>query len=471
MRILSVLQNTVVLMALSLGIVTACTGAEEGASEDATEDAGDAPFDVADVGDEVLLEPQVACIDVIPGTVVFGGRKPTNLHLLPIQIVNCSTTAALEIFAIAFKGQDGPETTCVGPFCATIAPERGIGGFDASTPLIIAAKERLILNVVYTPTQEAELGANGQPILDEATLLITSNAPGSIEEISVSGFGAFVTCPIAIARVAEGEEVIPQTVLHLDGGSSTSNVGNITAYEWSVEQPLFSASKFIPTNDYPTPSFEANVAGKYTFRLDVWNADGLKSCAPAKTTVFVVPDEAIHVELLWTSPGDPNPFDEGPLVGTDLDLHFTHPNASEYDLDGDGIEDPWFDLDWDTFWYWPQHDWGNSNDFDDNPSLDRDDVDTNGPENFNFNAPEDGLTYAIGVNYWDDHGFGTSFAAARVYVYGQMVFEVKDVVMYDHDMWWVAKLAWPSGEVTEKLKDDGSRWITHDYHHPDFYQP
>ena len=417
---------------------------------------------------EVLANQEGACIKVVPETIDFGGKVPPNQYLLPVQIENCSTTKELEIYGIDFEG--GVDR-CVGPYCAMIPPELGSGDFDMTSPLIIEANGSMILNVIYTPTQEAEVGEDGQPVRDEATLLIESNAFVSTKQVSVTGFGVPDTCPVAVIHIEEGEEVIPQTVLHLHGENSYSNAGNITTYEWSVEQPALSASKFVPTNSYPTPSFEANVAGKYIFRLDVWDEFGRKSCFSSEAVVFVVPDEAIHVELLWTSPGDPDPLDEGPLVGTDLDLHFTHPNASQYDLDGDGLKDPWFDPSWDTFWYYPLQNWGSITSNEDNPSLDRDDVDTNGPENINLDVPEDGKSYAFGVNYWDDHGFGTSFATVRVYVYAQLVFEVKDVVMYDHDMWWVGDIEWPSGQVKAKMTDAGSYWITHDYHHPQFYQP
>ena len=278
-------------------------------------------------------------------------------------------------------------------------------------------------------------------------------------------------CPVAVIVIEEGEEVIPQTVLHLHGESSHSSWGDVTQYAWSVEQPTLSASAILPSPSASTPSFTANVAGKYIFRLHVWDEDGEKSCYPAEVVVWVVPDESIHVELLWTTPGDLDPTDEGPLVGSDLDLHLAHPDASQYDLDGDGVKDPWFDATWDTFWFYPTHNWGSATSVDDNPSLDRDDVDGRGPENVNLGLPEENKSYAVGVNYWDDHMFGQSFATVRVYVYAQLVFEVQDVMLVDHDMWWVANIDWPSGQVTAKMNQYGNYWITHDYHHPLFYQP
>ena len=416
---------------------------------------------------EILANQEGACIKVVPDVVDFGGKVPPNQYLLPVQVENCSATKALEIYRVEFEG--GTDR-CAGSYCAMIPPELGSGDFDLTSPLVIPAKGAMSLNVIYAPSQAAVLGEDGQPVRDEATLLIESNAFVSTKQVAVTGFGIPDTCPVAVIHIEEGEEVDTQTVLHLHGENSFSNTGTITKYEWSVEQPALSASKFVPSVSYPSPFFEANVAGKYIFRLDVWDEFGRKSCFSSEVVVAVIPCEAIHVELLWTSPGDPDPMDEGPLVGTDLDLHFAHPNASQYDLDGDGIKDPWFDPLWDTFWYYPVQEWGSIMLLEDNPSLDRDDVDGNGPENTNLDVPEDGRSYRVGVNYWDDHGFGASYATVRVYIRSQLAFEVKDVAMIDHDMWWVCSIDWPSGEVTAQMTDAGGLWMTHDYHHPQFYQ-
>jgi len=417
---------------------------------------------------QVTANQEGACVEVIPAEVDFGGKVPPNQYLLPVELKNCSSTKQLEIAKIDFEnGID----RCEGPFCVQIPPELGDGLFNAEAPLVVNAGASIIVNVLYAPTKESEVDESGQPIRDRAVLIVESNAFTATTQVQVSGFGIPDDCPVAVIHIEEGEEVIPQTVLHLHGENSYSNAGNINKYEWEVEQPALSASKFVPTPSYPSPTFEANVAGKYVFKLNVWDEYGRKSCFSAEAVVFVVPDEAIHVELLWTSPGDPNPDDEGPMAGTDLDLHFAHPNASQEDLDGDGKKDPWFDPTWDTFWFYPLQNWGSISSNDDNPSLDRDDVDGNGPENINLDVPEDSKTYAFGVNYWDDHGFGSAFATVRVYVYAQLVFEVKDVVMYDHDMWWCGSIDWPSGQVKSKMSANGGYWLTHDYHHPLFYQP
>jgi hypothetical protein len=169
----------------------------------------------------------------------------------------------------------------------------------------------------------------------------------------------------------------------------------------------------------------------------------------------VTPDEAIHVELLWSTLGDPDEFDEGPKVGTDLDLHVVHEYSGGQDLDGDGLADGYFDEKWDCFWYNPFPEWGTIDpNLDDNPGLDRDDTDGAGPENMNLSVPEDGITYKVGVHYWKDPkspdfpmGFGPSLATVRVYIFGQEVWKKEDVNLVEKDMWEVCEIAWPEQTV------------------------
>jgi hypothetical protein len=177
---------------------------------------------------------------------------------------------------------------------------------------------------------------------------------------------------------------------------------------------------------------------------------------PAEVEVFVNPDEAIHIELLWNTANDPDQTDNGPIAGADLDLHFAHPLAvGGFDGDGDGQPDGWFDLPFDTFWYNEQPNWGSIDPaVDDDPSLDRDDTDGAGPENVNLNIPENNTRYKVGVHYWKDHGFGPSFVTVRVFIFGVLVFELTDVELVNHDMWTVTHIEWPptNGKPPELVK-------------------
>jgi hypothetical protein len=266
--------------------------------------------------------------------------------------------------------------------------------------------------------------------------------------------------PTAIIKVAEGEEVCPGTLIHLNGEESYSPNGVIAKYEWSVDQPIWNQGMFIPSATFPNPTFEANVAGKYTFYLTVYDEAGIPSCFPAVYTVIVMCSEGIHVELTWHTPGDPNETDEGPDMGSDLNLHFTHPWAQGPDRDGDGKPDGWFHIPFDCFWFNPQPNWGIYDPAaQDDPALDRDDTDGAGPENINLVKPED-VTYRVGVHYWYDHGFGPAHATVRVYIYANLQFEVTDVELKNGDMWEVGSIEWPSGKITPAAGKDGEYKIT-----------
>ena len=121
--------------------------------------------------------------------------------------------------------------------------------------------------------------------------------------------------------------------------------------------------------------------------------------------------------------------------GADLDLHFLHPNGN------------WNTLPFDVFWSNPEAEWGAPGPSD-NPSLDIDDTDGAGPENINMRDPESGVTYAVGVYYYDDTGFGPSYATVRMYIRGTQRFEWRDMYLpKGQSFWYVATIAWPSTDI------------------------
>ncbi len=243
-------------------------------------------------------------------------------------------------------------------------------------------------------------------------------------------------CPVAAIVCAEGDEVIPQTVLHLDGTTSWSPFGAIAEYRWSVTQPPGSKSLLIPDDEWPEPKFEANVAGNYHFELEVWDTTGAAGCAPAAFDVAVIPDDGIHVELLWHTPADPDETDTGWGQGSDLDIHLSHP-----------VTEGWFDPVYDCHHYNKTPEWGSSNpQVDDDPRLDRDDIDGAGPENINIHSPQQ-LSYRVGVHSWSEHGYGGSIAEIRVYLGSVLAFQWGGVEIGGNDMWDVCWIHYSKGEV------------------------
>jgi hypothetical protein len=397
----------------------------------------------------------VPCIAVDPAKVNFGGKEAGQKSIVPLEISACGE-ASLELHDIFVKGGSSPD------FDLDLST---LGHYPtAELPVIIPSGASVMVDVIFIPDAPNPTTEDGTLILDTGMLVIVNNSFEKEKEVEFSGAGVEHECPTSIVKCAEGDEVIPQTILHLLGDESYAANGTIQKWEWDVSQPAGSQSVFLPSYTFPNPTFETMVAGVYTFYLTVYDQTEAPSCFPAEYEVVVIPGEAIHVELLWHTPEDLDETDTGPEAGSDLDLHFLHPWAAGPDLDDDGAPDGWFDIPFDCFWSnahpnWSSYDPG----IDDDPGLDRTDTDGAGPEIMNLDNPEN-VPYRVGVHYWSDHGYGASYATVRVYIYAQLVFEVEDVMLVDLDMWEVCSIEWPSGEVQVTTDDAGQYKITHHYH-------
>jgi len=434
-------------------------------SGDGEDDAGVKTGRGQDVGLDIdpgdLLPDPASCIQVNPASVNFGGKLVGTVSTLPLKF-SCCSEIPLQLYDIRMAEGSSPDF------------DLDLSAMDhvptAEDPVVVAPGESVLVDVRFVPDVENPVGEDGELVLDEGGLRIDSNAVNAPTDVPVQAAGVCNCCPTAVIKVAEGEEVIPQTMLHLQGDESFASNGTIQKWEWGVEQPQGSQSVFVPSCTFPNPTFEANVAGVYTFYLTVYDQTNTPSCFPATFEVVVLPCEPIHIELLWHTPGDLDETDTGPDAGSDLDLHFLHPSAAGPDLDGDGAPDGWFDIPFDCFWFNVYPNWGSYDpSINDDPGLDRDDTDGAGPENINLDIPEN-VIYRVGVNYWNEHGYGPAFATVRVYIYAQLVFEVADVELHDSDMWSVCTVEWPAGKVQVTIDKAGEYKIVPDYHNPFFFQ-
>lgn len=334
---------------------------------------------------------------------------------------------------------------------------------DISFPLVLPVNKTFTIPITFIPDAVAEV-VDGAPEMHKGSFVITANTALAERTVALSGWGVDTLCPTAVIG-AVPEEVIPQTVLHLDATQSFAATGGVDAYLWEVVTPSGDVEQFLPSSTAPQPTFQVNLVGQYTFVLKVRDANGQWTsdsggCLPATRTVLVVSDELIHVELLWHTPGDPDETDIGSEAGADLDLHFVHPFALASGGDG------WFHPVFDTYWSNIEPNWNDYTETFDDPSLDRDDTDGGGPENVNLDNPEVGVTYRVGVHYWDDHGFGDSDATVRIYIHSTLVYERAGVTLWPDDMWHVADIAWPSAQVTAVTLPDGQLDIVPHYPRP-----
>jgi hypothetical protein len=404
----------------------------------------------------IKANSEVPCIKLSPTAVNFGGVLNGGEDTRTVTVTSCGGT---QLCLGGFDFADG--TAAPGEFSMDFTPMKAICpdidvnvGPTKDKPCCIAANGKFTtFTVKYSPADVSPEDPNnkGQQIPDTVNIVATSNAfANPPPSVAVSGTGVLQTCPIAKIDITEGDEVVPQTTLHLKGDGSKGTGGQaIKTYKWTAKQPAGSNKGFQPSSSFPNPTFVPDAAGEYEFCLEVADANGVKSCSQTCQKVLVVPNNAVHVELLWDTPSDPDQTDTGPAAGADMDLHFANYLASGPDIDCDGAGDPWFNNPFDCFWFNNSPQWGSaSSAIKDDPTLDLDDTDGAGPENLNLEHPEGDPAlprfYSIGVHYWNDHGYGVSFSTITVYLFGAVALKIDKISMNPLDMWYVGKLNWPN---------------------------
>lgn len=368
------------------------------------------------------------CINLsVQDQVDFGQVSVAQTAQKTITIENCARTPDLEISAIELTDDAGG--------VLAINPQSLPDGLP-DMPAILPARERT--NFVMTCTPAGEEVYQGE-------LRIVSDDPASPEILlPVSCSGTNNQCPqaSAVGKIQGTNveqtyiETLPLDTIEFDGTASTDPDGTVARHEWTVlSRPQGSTARLLPNAQSPTPRLFLDLAGEYEVELKVYDDQGTESCnEPAIVTIIAVPDDDIHVQLVWDSPSDPDQTD---TYGTDLDLHYMHPIGD------------WNSAPWDIFWQNRTADWGMQGNPNDDPSLDIDDTDGAGPENVNHSNPEQGKTYRTGVYYYDDHQLGASYATMRIYIRGQLAFEAENHYMPGLDTFWdVGAIDWPSGSIT-----------------------
>jgi hypothetical protein len=379
------------------------------------------------------------CIEVTPGSLHFGGKTPGTTTSQSLEIHSCGA-APLEVQEIALSADSLP------------AFGLDLGGLPATpsteAPLVLEAGGALTVHVSYVEQcPDALFNEDGTPA-GPGAVVIHSNAPSGETIIPIEIAGVPPMMPVAVIECQEGNEVVPGTVLHLVGDGSyvqCDEEASIAKYQWDVDQPEGSASKFIPSADFPNPSFDVGLAGVYTFYLTVYDENDTPCCFPATYEVVVVPDQAIWIELFWHIPGYSDEVEPETVWDGTPDLHLAHPLAEGPDVDGDGTIEPWFNTPYDCWWFNSSPDWGP-------PGPEGDPVCT--PGAVTFLSPES-LQYRFGVHYQDE-GYGPAYATVRVYIFATLVLEMADVELHDCEVWEVGTVEWPSGKVTATVNGDGS---------------
>jgi hypothetical protein len=342
------------------------------------------------------------CFD--PSPLDFGNLGVGQTRQLPLVLRNCGLVP-FDLASLTVAGTS-PTTT---EFTLS-----GLPTFPASLP----TGGTVTVQASYSPKTQRQDAATVTAVIDSATVTTT---------LAGRGVGASCSGTPPTAKAGPDRTVKPLTAVTLNGSGSTAPNGGIV-YTWRfVSAPPNANPTFTSGATTATPTFPANLVGDYVVELVVRDRLGCQSL-PSTTTVHVVPDKKIHVELSWAQ-------DFG-----DMDLHYTGPGGS-----------PW--TRGDVYFSNKKPDWGLNNTVaadgisTNDPALDIDDVWGIGPENVTQAQPFDGA-YNVSVHYFCSRqcfffscsgSFGPATATLRVYIDGVKQFEASQN-MTQRDLWEAATI-------------------------------
>ena len=184
--------------------------------------------------------------------------------------------------------------------------------------------------------------------------------------------------------------------------------------------------RFSPTTE---TSASASLSISHSCGLDMVAVTGVGAPQPTADN-----STGIWIRMTWDTPGDPDPNDTGAGTGSDVGLHFLHPNGT------------WDVSPWDCHWKNKVPNWGDSESNEDDPRLDIDDTDGWGPENITLRIPE-GVTYKVGAFYFSDHNYGPSDVTMEIFIDGEIALSHTIFGFANRQFWEAATITWPSREV------------------------
>ena len=394
-----------------------------------------------------------ACVRIIPDNVDFGASlkveaidlETPSPNRRTVIVESCGGTA-LDVKSFEITGTDAAAFHIAEAFEGTGEAGSPLFTLPALTGDLAPSRT---LNIEFRPTEERVYGAR---------IIFHTNSIPDTTEVVLFGRGVENQCPVPVSR-SEEYNVRPLDIITLDGSPSTDPGGEVRRWLWTVvSRPDGSVAKIVESygdparpadggpDDDPTTAtafFFVDVAGQYEFELIVVDNLEQASCEPtaaAQVKLSAVPDKDLHIELLWSTPDDP---DETDTTGTDLDLHLRHPDANGGWNSDAGQFDCYFAN--------KTPDWGVQLDPADNPTLDIDDTNGAGPENINLAHPEP-VTYDVAVLYFraesalgndDPRIEHLSLASLRLFVRGELLGEWLDRELeHRADLWHVASIRW-----------------------------
>lgn len=372
------------------------------------------------------------CVQVLPadhhdfGTIAVG-----QSGAFVAEVENCSDHLPLDL---EFEGLTGDSA-----FSITLFPPEDTFRLEAGDSLSSVVHFKPVADILSTGVLHFS----------------TSSPEQSLVEITLEGQGG-PSCPVPViqAFAPESSQAInsqehsvlnaaPLDTISLSASSSFGPQGEqIEEYEWTLlDYPQDSGAHFEHAAHHEENELLLDLAGEYLVELDVRDHTGALGCAPARLLIQAHVDSDVHIQLVWNTPGDPERHNDH---GTDLDLHFLHPDGT------------WNQAPLDCNWQNRNPIWGDPLSATGNPSLDIDATQGWGPENVNLDGPEPGLPYHVGVNYFTDRGYGPSFATIRVFLFGELVEEVTSQALRRGEFWDALRVE-PSGDDQVVIVDEISQ--------------
>ncbi len=308
--------------------------------------------------------------------------------------------------------------------------------------LTIDGNQARTFTVIFSPREASDQSYDGE-------LVVKSNDPERSNQnaggktLDLVGSGTDNKCPTARAgaRVQGNNQwrqkitTLPLKTVEFRSSQSEDPDGDVQRYEWTIlKRPADSTRPLRPGPNDPNPTLKLDLAGEYKIELVVYDDEDAASCGEERAiiTIQAVPQDDIHVQLVWDTPNDRDQTDS---FGTDLDLHYVRPTDSptpNWNDDESGN---------DIFWKNQTADWGRPGP-DDNPSLDIDDTNGKGPENINHDNPNPEKDYKVGVHYYEDRGLGASYATVRIYLKQELRQEFERFMPQKGLFWYVADIDW-----------------------------
>lgn len=353
------------------------------------------------------------CVATSPGDVIeFGDVEQGQVRMRRMSVTNCDDSREATVEVVGVEGDEG------------FFVDDGLSSGEA---IELEPGASADVEVYFEPQEMRDF---------EARLVFSTDDPyNPAPSVELVGRGLRADCvhPVIDAQPEGGDGVSttettvlntdPLETVSLDGSDSFDpEGGDIVEVAWSlVDSPEASTTLLESTSQWNTELY-LDVVGTYVVELEAKNQDEKWSCGPARLTVEVLSDEDIYVQLVWNTPGDPNPHDGH---GSDMDLHFLHPDGH------------WGELPYDCNWQNPAPQWTQEDDELGDPRLDVDATQGWGPENISLNDPDPELSYRVGVHYFADRELGESYATLRVFMQGELAAEMESEAMEAGQFWEV----------------------------------